>query len=71
MCVCVSSHREPPAYVSDEEVGVVVEVAHHGVTATQLCGTTIMLMVITHTAVPHHGQHEGEDPLERGGGRYQ
>lgn len=57
------SHRQPAADVSDEEEAVVLEVAHHGVAAAELCGPTVPLVVIADAAVPHHGQNEGEDPL--------
>lgn len=60
--VCVA-HREPTADVSDEEEGVMLEVAHHGVAAAQFCGPTVPLMVVADAAVPNHGQNEGEDPL--------
>ena len=60
--VCVS-HREPAADVSDEEEGVMFEVAHHGVAATQFCGPTVPLVVVADAAVPNHGQNKGEDPL--------
>ena len=65
--VCVS-HREPAADVSNEEEGVMLEIAHHGVAAAQLCGPTVPLMVVTDAAVPHHGEDEGEDPLMATGG---
>lgn len=60
--LCVS-HRQPAADVSNEQEGVMFEVAHHGVAAPQLCGPTIPLMVIADAAIPHHGQNEREDPL--------
>lgn len=66
--VCVS-HREPAADVSDEEEGVLFEVAHHGVAATQLCGPAVPLVVVADGAVPNHGQDEGEDPLVVKGGK--
>lgn len=59
---CVS-HRQPAADVSDEEEGIVFEVAHHGVAAAQLCGPTVPLMVVADAAIPHHGQNKWEDPL--------
>jgi hypothetical protein len=39
------------------------EVPHHGVAAPQLSGPTVPLMVVAHTAIPDHGQHEGKYPL--------
>lgn len=57
------SHREPAADVSNEEEGVMFEVAHHGVAAPQFCGPSVPLVVVADAAVPHHGQDEGEDPL--------
>lgn len=62
------SYREPAADVSDEEEGVVFEVAHHGVAAAQLGGPAIPLVVVADAAVPHHGQDKGEDPLGVTGG---
>lgn len=46
-----------------------LEVAHHGVAATQLCGPAIPLVVVTDGAIPHHCQDEGEDPLVVTGGK--
>lgn len=66
MCVCACSHREPATDISDEDEGVVVEVAHHGVAAAQLSGTPVSFVVVTNASVPHHGQHKGEDPLVEG-----
>jgi len=63
-----TSYREPSADVADEEEGVVLQVAHHGVAAAQLGGPPVALVVVGHGAVGHHGQHHGEDPL---GGRGQ
>lgn len=60
-------HREPAADVSDEEEAVVLEVAHHGVAAAQLCGAAVALVVVADAAVPHHGKNKGEDPLVAGG----
>lgn len=65
---CVS-HREPAADVSDEEEAIVLEVAHHGVAATQLCGPAIPLVVVADGAIPHHCQDKGEDPLVVTGGK--
>lgn len=62
------THREPATDVSDEEECVVLEVAHHGVAAAQLCGPTIPLVVVADGAVTNHGQNEGEDPLVVTGG---
>lgn len=59
---CVT-HRQPAAYVSDEEERVMFEVAHHGVTAAKLCGPAVALVVVADGAVADHGQDEGEDPL--------
>lgn len=59
----VFSHREPAADVSNEEEGVVFEVAHHGVTAAKLRGATITFVVVADGAVSYHGQDEGEDSL--------
>lgn len=60
MCV---SYRQPAADVSDEQEGIVFEVAHHGVAAAQLCGPTVPLVVVADAAISHHGQYEREDPL--------
>lgn len=60
MCV---THRQPAADVSDEEEGIVFEVAHHGVAAAQLCAPTVPLMIVADAAIPHHGQNKREDPL--------
>ena len=57
------SYCEPAADVSDEEEGVIFEVAHHGVAPPQLCGPAVTLVVVANAAVPNHGQNEGEDPL--------
>lgn len=46
-----------------------LEVAHHGVAATQLCGAAIPLVVVADGAIPHHCQDEGEDPLVVTGGK--
>lgn len=63
------THREPATDVSDEEEGVVLEVAHHGVAAAQLCGPTVTLVVVADAAVAHHRQNEGEDSLVVTGGK--
>lgn len=62
LVLCVT-HRQPAADVSDEEERVVFEVAHHGVTAAQLRGPAVPLVVIADGAVADHGQDEGEDSL--------
>lgn len=49
-----TSHRESAADVSDEDEGVVFEVAHHGVAASQLCGSAVTLVIVADRAVPHH-----------------
>lgn len=66
--MCSAPYREPAADVSDEEEGVVFEVAHHGVAAAHLRRPAVPLVVVADGAVPHHGQHEGEDPLVVTGG---
>lgn len=63
------SHREPAANVTDEEEGVVLQVAHHSVAAAQLCWPAVPLVVVADGAVPHHGEDEGEDPLVEKGGK--
>lgn len=40
-----------------------LEVAHHGVAAAQLCGPTVTLVVVADAAVADHSQNEGEDSL--------
>lgn len=60
------------ADVSNEEKGVVLEVAHHGIAAAQLRGAAITFVVVADAAVPHHGDNVREDPLgeaEMGGER--
>ncbi len=66
---CVFSHREPAADVSDEEERVMLEVAHHGIAAAQLCGSSVPLVVVANGAVTNHGQNKGEDPLVVAGGK--
>lgn len=56
-CLCLVSYREPAADVSDEDEGVVLPVAHHGVTATQFCGPTVSIVIVAHRAVGNHSQH--------------
>lgn len=68
LVACVT-HRQPAADVSDEEEGVVFEVAHHGVAAAQLGGPAVPLVVVADGAVADHGQDEGEDPLVAAGGK--
>lgn len=58
-----TTHREPAPDVSDEEEGVVFEVAHHGVAAAQLCGPAVSLVVVADGAVADHSQNIREDPL--------
>lgn len=53
--VSCTTHRESAPDVSDEEEGVVFEVAHHGVAAAQLRGSAVTLVIVADRAVPHHG----------------
>lgn len=57
------THREPAPDVSEEQERVVFEVAHHGVTAAQLRGPPVSLVVIADGAVANHSQNIREDPL--------
>lgn len=64
-----ATHREPAPDVSDEEERVVFEVAHHGVTAANLRGPPVTLVVIADGAVANHSQNIREDPLVVNGER--
>lgn len=53
-CYVRVSHRESAADVSDEDEGVVFKVAHHGVAASQLCGSAVTLVIVADRTVSHH-----------------
>lgn len=41
-----------------------VQVAHHGGAATQLCGASIVVVVIAQGPIIHHGRDVGEHTLQ-------
>lgn len=57
------SHRESAPDISHEQEAVMLQVAHHGVTAAQFCGPPVPLVIIADGAIAHHGQHVWEYPL--------
>lgn len=52
--ISCASHRESAPDVSDEDEGVVFEVAHHGVAASKLGRSAVALVIVADRAVSHH-----------------
>ena len=59
------SHRQSVFGVSDEEEGVMGDVAHQGCAPAKLCGLAITIVLISQSPVPHHPRNVWKDPLQR------